>query len=153
MCAGLWFPSKPTLWLTVWSQRPVQWDSTEEVVAGFQVGVLVYTLIAVLFHVVIVIGVNYPMLFECSGVVRCRLIELKEKSPGAYIFMTPIFDIKTKKKYILLFKIYRRPLNITGKPIFLIIKSFINNAHLEQIFWNSFSSCHRIIRTYQTKTT
>lgn len=44
MCAGLWFSSKPTFWLAVRGQRPVQRDSAEEVVAGFQVGVLVYTL-------------------------------------------------------------------------------------------------------------
>lgn len=34
---GLWFPSESPVWPAVWGQRPVQWNSTEEVVAGFQV--------------------------------------------------------------------------------------------------------------------
>lgn len=49
--------------------------------------------------------------------------------------LTPLVDIKTEKKYILLFKIYQKQLNITGESIFLSIKSSIKNAHLGQNFW------------------
>lgn len=38
VCTGLWFPSEPAVWPTVWGQRPVQWNSAEEVGTGFQVG-------------------------------------------------------------------------------------------------------------------
>lgn len=42
MCEGLWFSCEPTLWLALWSQRPVQWDSAEEVGSGFQVGFICF---------------------------------------------------------------------------------------------------------------